>query len=112
MSSGVPFASRVARLPQGWRRVPLGVTCPHCGYKGTTEIDGEGPQFYPGFRAQELLYVYHLVVGAALHRGGEIDLLVDRETFEINELELPQQTNLECGNCDQTFPAPYPLRFV
>jgi hypothetical protein len=112
VSLSVPFASRVARLPQGWRRLPLGVTCPHCGYKGTADIEGEGPQFFPGFRAQELLYVYHLVVGAALHRSGTIELLADIDTFEINEMEPPQETNLECGNCDQTFPAPYALRFV
>ncbi len=112
MIDRVQLANGTARVPPFFKVVPPGLTCPHCGYAGIAGDSAEGPAYFVGFRAQELLHVYHDVVGAAEHRSGGTCLLVDTFTFEIDTMEEARETNLVCGNCSGTFAAPHPLRFI
>jgi hypothetical protein len=108
----VHVSSRVARLPSFYTFAPLGLTYPHCGYDGEMEFKGEAPCYFWGFRAQELLNVYHRIAGAATHRFGGTSFLADLDSFEIDTMEDAHTTNIQCGNCFDTFPSRHPLRFV
>jgi hypothetical protein len=99
-------------LPSFYTLAPLGLTCPHCGYDGEMEFKGEAPCYFWGFRAQELLNVYHRIAGAAKHRFASTSLLADLDSFEIDTMEDAETTNIQCGNCFDTFPSRHPLRFV
>lgn len=108
----VHVSSRVARLPSFYTLAPVGLTCPHCGYDGEMEFKGEAPCYFWGFRVQELLNVYHRIAGAATHRFGGTSFLADLDSFEIDTMEDAHTTNIQCGNCFDTFPSRHPLRFV
>jgi hypothetical protein len=108
----VHVSGRVAFLPSFYTLAPLGLTCPHCGYDGEMEFKGEAPCYFWGFRAQELLHVYHRIAGAAKYRFGGTSLLADLDSFEIDTMEEADTTNVQCGNCFDTFPSRHPLRFV
>jgi hypothetical protein len=108
----VHVSGRVARLPSFYTLAPLGLTCPHCGYGGEMTFNGEAPCYFWGFRAQELLNVYHRIAGAAKHQFGGTSLLADLDSFEIDTMEDAHTTNVQCGNCFDTFPSLHPLRFV
>jgi len=107
----VRLTHRIARLPPMMMRAPLGITCPHCGYRGETAVEDQSyrAHFFPGFRVQQLLYVYHDIVTAAVDRGGTLFHFFDSGSMEIPENETIEATNIECGNCDQTFPWSGPI---
>lgn len=112
MGDRIQLADRVARVPSFFKVVLASIVCPHCGYSGVTADSSQGATHLACFRAQELLNVYHDVVGAAEHRSGGLCLLIDRFTFDIDTMEEARETNLVCGRCSGTFPAPHPLRFI
>lgn len=108
----VQMGSRLVAMPPFFEAIPLDIECPHCHYLGTPEINNAKPQFFPGFRAKQFVQVRYDIIGAAQHRAGDVELLTDVLSFEIDEIEPPRETTLECGNCERSFEPPHPLRFT